>query len=101
MSLARKVLKWVPEDGEAKEVVIVAVARLVAPGSRRSSRAICAEAEGAARRGRDAGPRDYALEDRKLDRRSVAALADGIAAEESRRSALERENGRKRNGKSV
>ena len=89
VSLAQDVLKWVPDDGEAREVVIVAIARLVSAGQSAlqqgnltDAKARLAEAETLVR--------DYALDDRKLDKRSVAALAGGIAAEESRRTAIER-----------
>ena len=89
VSLAQDVLKWVPDHGEARDVVIVAVARLVSAGQSAlkqdnvaDAKARLAEAETLVR--------DYALDDRKLDKRSVAALAGGIAAEEARRTALER-----------
>ncbi|MGH8591294.1 MAG: protein kinase domain-containing protein, partial [Gammaproteobacteria bacterium] len=89
VSLAQDVLKWVPDHGEAKDVVIMAVARLVSAGQSAlqqgklsDAKARLAEAETLVR--------DHALEDRKLDKRSVAALAGGITAEESRRTAIER-----------
>ncbi len=89
VSLAQEVLEWEPEHGEAREVLIVAVARLLSAGQSAlqqgelsDAKARLAEAE--------ALVRDYALEDPKLDSRSVATLTDGIAAEESRRTAIER-----------
>ena len=89
VSLAQDVLKSVPDDDEAKDVVIVAIARLVSTGQSAlqqgkltDAKARLAEAETLVR--------DYALDDRKLDKRSVAALAGGIATEESRRTAMER-----------
>jgi len=90
ISLAGKVLKWVPEDGEAKEVLIVAFARLVAAGQAALQKGDLAEAEARLDEAQTlAGENE--LEDRKLDRRSAVVLADRIAAEESRRGALERE----------
>ncbi|MBA2591258.1 MAG: hypothetical protein H0U97_02955, partial [Gammaproteobacteria bacterium] len=89
VSLAQDVLKSVPDDGEARDVVMVGVARLVSTGQLAlqqgklpDAKARLAEAETLVR--------DYALDDRKLDKGSVAALAGGIAAEESRRTAMER-----------
>ncbi len=89
VSLAEDVLKWVPDHGEARDVVIVAVARLVSTGQSAlqqgkltDAKARLAEAEILVR--------DHALADRELDKRSVAALAGGIAAEDSRRTAIER-----------
>ncbi|MGH8562624.1 MAG: protein kinase domain-containing protein [Gammaproteobacteria bacterium] len=89
VSLAQDVLKWVPDHGEARDVVLAAVARLVSAGQSAlqqgklsDAKARLAEAETLVR--------DPALENPKLDKRSVAALAGGIAAEESRRTAIER-----------
>ena len=90
ISLAKKVLKWVPEDGEAKEVLIVAFARLVAAGQAALQKGDLAEAEVRLDEAQTLAG-ENALEDRKLDRRSAVVLADRIAAEESRRGALERE----------
>ena len=90
ISLARKVLKWVPEDGEAKEVLIVAFARLVAAGQAALQKGDLAEAKARLDEAQTLAG-ENALEDRKLDRRSAVVLADRIAAEESRRGALERE----------
>nr|MBA2593230.1 protein kinase [Gammaproteobacteria bacterium] len=90
ISLARKVLKWVPEDGEAKEVLIVAFARLVAAGQAALQKGDLAEAEARLDEAQTLAG-ENALDDRKLDRRSAVVLADRIAAEESRRGALERE----------
>ncbi|MGH8572309.1 MAG: serine/threonine protein kinase, partial [Gammaproteobacteria bacterium] len=71
VSLAQDVLKWVPDQGEAKDIVIVALARLVSTGQSAlqqgkltDAKARLAEAETLVR--------DYALDDRKLDKRSVA-----------------------------
>jgi serine/threonine protein kinase len=89
VSLAQDVLKWVPDHGEARDVMIVAVAHLVTAGQSAlqqgnltDAKARLAEAETLVR--------DFALDDRKLDKRGVAALAGGIAAEDSRRTAIER-----------
>ncbi|MGQ0593331.1 MAG: protein kinase domain-containing protein, partial [Gammaproteobacteria bacterium] len=90
ISLAQEVLKWVPEDGEAKEVLIVAFARLVAAGQAALQKGDLAEAEARLDEAQTLAG-DNALDDRKLDRRAAVVLADRIAAEESRRGALERE----------
>ena len=90
ISLARKVLKWLPEDGEAKEVLIVAFARLVAAGQAALQKGDLAEAEARLDEAQTLAG-ENALDDRKLDRRRAVVLAERIAAEESRRGALERE----------
>ncbi len=88
---ARKVLKWVPDDGEAKEVLIGAYALLIASGrSALEQEGDVAEAKARLEEARTLAG-ESALDERKLDRRAAAALADGIAAEESRRAALENE----------
>jgi serine/threonine protein kinase len=89
VSLAQDVLKWVPDHGEARDVVIVAVARLVSAGQSALQQGKLADATERLAEA-ETLVRDYALGDRKLDKRSVAALAGGIAAEESRRTAIER-----------
>ena len=58
ISLAGKVLKWVPEDGEAKEVLIVAFARLVAAGQAALQKGNLAEAEARLDEAADAGRRE-------------------------------------------
>ena len=89
VSLAQDVLKWVPDHGEARDVVIVAVARLVSAGQLALQQGKLADATERLAEA-ETLVRDYALDDRKLDKRGVAALAGGIAAEESRRTAIER-----------
>ena len=90
VSLAQDVLKWVPDHGEAKR----RRDRGRRPSRERRAvgapdRAMLADAKARLAEA-ETLVRDYALDDRKLDKRSVAALAGGIAAEESRRTALER-----------
>ncbi|MGH8571729.1 MAG: hypothetical protein ACREX8_04020, partial [Gammaproteobacteria bacterium] len=89
VSLAQDVLKSVPDDGEARDVVIVGVARLVTAGQSALQQGKLTDAKARLDEA-ETLVRDYALDDHKLDKRSVAALAGGIAAEESRRTAIER-----------
>ena len=89
VSLAEDVLKWVPDHGEARDVLIAAVTRLVSAGQLALQQGKLADATERLAEA-ETLVRDYALDDRKLDKRSVAALAGGIAAEESRRTAIER-----------
>ena len=100
ISLAGKVLKWVPEDGEAKEVLIVAFARLVAAGQAALQKGDLAEAEARLDEAQTLA-RENALEDRKLDRRSAVGSPTASPRRSRGGARSNASNGRKRNGKSA
>jgi hypothetical protein len=85
ISLAQKVLDSTPDDPGAKKVLAAAVAYLVDTGRASLAKGSLADAKARLDEAR------ALTEDHALDDRQVAGLAKGIAAEEARLAALERE----------